>query len=195
MGVPKRISRLLTILLILSMVLSAAAGAVSVSDFTDVPKNAWYRANLEYAVARGLMKGTSGTTFSPNANITRGDFITVLARALDGKGTYTGKFTDVPEGKYYTSAVYWGVENGIVTGTSEKTFSPRAPITRQDAFFMLGRAIEKLDLDIEDVANPAAAFKDMNKASDYAKPYIELLRQKGIVCGYDGGKVLPKNLI
>ena len=101
--------------------------------FKDVPKTAWFKNQVDYVCAYGIFNGTTETTFLPNASITRAQFVQVLAN-LSGVDTSNKnvktKFRDVPKGKWYTPAVKWAFENGIVSGTGETTFSPDAPITR-----------------------------------------------------------------
>ena len=86
------------------------------------------------------MKGTSATTFDPNSCATRAAMATVLYR-MAGSPQVTGSnpFTDVKEGTWYTEAVNWAYENGIVKGVTEELFAPNRAITRQEAATMIYR--------------------------------------------------------
>ena len=112
--------------------LPAAAKATGVRDFTDVSADFWARAKIDEVVKEGWFNGTTSTTFAPNEYMTRGQFVAVLARFDGVKLTDSNtKFSDVPSTKYYAPAVKWAEANGIVTGYSDGTFRPNAPITRQ----------------------------------------------------------------
>ena len=111
-----------------------AAGSPVVSGtnpFTDVKSGAYYYDAVLWAVEKGITKGTSDTTFSPNQTVTRGQTVTFLHRA-DGAPDVTGdnSFTDVAADAYYADAVQWAVNESITTGTSAATFSPLDNCTR-----------------------------------------------------------------
>ena len=113
-----------------------AAGALLLAGddnpFRDVRAIDWFYDDVAFAYNEGLFAGTSNTTFSPNASMTRAMLVTVLYR-LDGKPTVSGRsgFSDVQIGSYYEDAVTWAANNGIVNGTSTSTFSPNANVTRE----------------------------------------------------------------
>lgn len=97
---------------------------------------------MAWAVEKGVTSGTSGTTFSPNADCTRAQIVTFLWPAA-GSPTPKSKesaFTDVVAGSYYETAVQWAVENGITSGTSATTFSPNATCTRAQTVTFLWRS-------------------------------------------------------
>ena len=108
--------------------------------FTDVYLDAWYHMAIDYAVANGLMDGTSATTFEPNANMTRAMVVTILWR-MEGEPVvnYLLPFTDVPADSWYTEAVRWAASEGIVTGVSDTEFAPNAEITREQLAAILHR--------------------------------------------------------
>lgn len=187
----KKFAAVLSCILAMLMLCSSVF-AVSVSDFTDVPSNAWYLPELTYSVEHSMVGGTSDTTFSPSGDMSRAQFIAVLGRALNGTAESTGKFTDVDESQYYVPYLYWAVENGIIGGTSDTTFSPNAPITRQDMATIIGRAIENLGLTVEPAGNPVEFFADFDSVANYAKSSVELLRQKALLKGDDNYNVNPR---
>ena len=101
------------------------------NPFTDVKSGAYYYDAVLWAVEKGITKGTSDTTFSPDQTVTRGQTVTFLHRA-DGAPTVTGanSFADVAADAYYADAVQWAVNESITTGTSAATFSPLDNCTR-----------------------------------------------------------------
>lgn len=167
--------------------------AVAVSDFVDVPTDSWYIHELTYAVEHNMINGTSDTTFSPGGEMTRAQFITIIGRALNGTAKSTGKFSDVNESQYYIPYLYWGVENGIIFGTSDTTFSPDDHITRQDMATIVGRTIDNMGLKIEPDGVPVESFADYDSVAPYAKDCVNLLREKALLKGDDHGNVNPKN--
>ncbi len=177
--------------------LTAAAFAADAVDFGDVPDSAWYYGNVEYAVERGMINGTSDTTFSPEDTITRAQFITILYRAFGQSETAspTEVFHDVPAGSYYESAVYWGQVHNVIYGTGTGTFSPDSNITRQEAAVMIGRAITNLPLDVADAETPAQAFSDAAAMADWATEAVDVTRRKGLVTGYEDGSFGPSRLM
>ena len=138
--------------------------AKSDMSFTDVADKAYYRDAVAWAVENGITKGTTATTFSPNATCTRAQAVTFLWRAAGSPKPETRAmpFTDVPVGSYYYDAVLWAVENGITKGTSDTTFSPNMTCSRAQIVAFLWRS-EK---------SPAAGsrnpFADVKSTAYYA---------------------------
>ena len=111
--------------------------------FTDVADTAFCAKAVAWAVEKNITKGTSATTFSPNAACTRGQIVTFLWR-FRGKpapnDADTG-FTDVDAGAFCAKAVAWAVENGITKGMSDAAFEPDATCTRGQIVTFLYRAM------------------------------------------------------
>ena len=112
--------------------------------FTDVAEGSYYYDAVLWAVEQGITKGTSDTTFSPNANCTRAQIVTFLWRsqkspAADG----VNPFTDVAADAYYADAVLWAAESGVTSGTTATTFSPNANCTRAQIVTFLYRFFVK----------------------------------------------------
>ena len=101
--------------------------------FTDI-HNHWAADNILFAASRGLLSGTSDTTFSPNTGMTRGMFVTALGRlaGINPDSYQTGKFTDVKADAYYAPYVNWAAQTGIVEGVTDTTFAPDTNINRTD---------------------------------------------------------------
>ena len=118
----------------------AAAGS---NPFSDVAENAYYYKAVLWAVEKGITKGTTETTFSPEETCTRAQIVTFLWRFNGAPAPKTGTtpFTDLAENAYYGDAVLWAVENGITKGTTETTFSPEENCTRAQVVTFLYRSM------------------------------------------------------
>ena len=110
------------------------AGAALEELYTDIDPDAWYVVKVATAIAAGVMQGTSDTTFSPDADTTRGQLVTMLYR-MDGEPELEGNlgypFEDVAPDTWYTDAVYWARGNGIVLGYSGTQFASEDLVTRE----------------------------------------------------------------
>ena len=142
--------------------------------FVDVAAGSYYEDAVDWATENGITKGTSHTTFSPDAACTRAQAVTFLWRAADSPEpeTRTMPFTDVSADSYYYDAVLWAVENGITKGTSHTTFSPDATCTRAQAVTFLWRS-EKSPAG--DTVNP---FTDVKSTDYYADAVLWAVREK-----------------
>lgn len=110
------------------------------SAFTDVKSGTYYYDAVCWAVENGITAGTTETTFSPNATVTRGQIVTFLCRK--DKGSADGiknSFKDVRDGAYYAEAVIWADANDITAGTTATTFSPDEECTRAQIVTFLHR--------------------------------------------------------
>lgn len=116
-----------------------AAGAEN--PFTDVSKDAYYYDAVLWAVEQGITNGTSATTFSPDATVTRGQTAAFLWRvAKQPQVDQTANpFADVTQDAYYYNAVLWAVAKEITNGTSSTTFSPDQGCTRAQIVTFLWR--------------------------------------------------------
>lgn len=108
--------------------------------FTDVSADAYYHKAVLWAVEKGIVKGTSPTTFSPSDTVTRSQSMTFLWRAAgETTSTSANPFADVPKDAYYYNAVLWAVEKDITKGTSDTAFSPDGGCTRAQIVTFLYR--------------------------------------------------------
>lgn len=122
---------------------SPAPKSVSM-PFTDVPKGSYYEMAVLWAVENGITKGTSDTTFSPDATCSRAQIVTFLWRSQKSPAVGSlNPFTDVSANAYYTDAVLWAVEENITKGTTATTFSPDTDCTRAQIVTLLYRAYVK----------------------------------------------------
>lgn len=166
-----------------------AVGYNNVS-FTDV--SGWYADYVNYLAAREIINGTGGGIFSPNTNITRAQFVTILANyAGDNLDTYlSSSFSDVATTSWYCSAVQWAYENDITTGYSGE-FMPNAYITRQDIAVMITRYAEKVVAYTLPETNSAVIFTDNTAIMTYAVDSVTKLQKAGIISGNSDGSFAP----
>lgn len=111
----------------------------TVNPFTDVSASAYYYDAVLWAVEQGITNGTSATTFSPDATVTRGQTVTFLWRNAGSPAASGSSFTDVASDAYYATAVAWAAGEGITSGTSAITFSPNNNCTRAQIVTFLYR--------------------------------------------------------
>lgn len=111
----------------------------TVNPFTDVHYGDYFYQAVLWAVENGITMGTSATTFSPGATVTRAQVVTFLWRANGQPAAWNSGFTDVSADAYYAKAVAWAVQNGITTGTGFGVFSPDAACTRAQIVTFLYR--------------------------------------------------------
>lgn len=159
--------------------------------FTDVRETDWFYDDVVFAYENGLFSGTTATTFSPYAPMTRAMLVTVLYR-LEGEPAVTGRsgFSDVTIGSYYEAAVTWAADSGIVNGTSATTFSPSENVTREQMAAILCRYAQYKRYDTT-VSAALSAFSDAAAVSTYAKAPLSWAVAEKLVNGTDG-KLLPR---
>ena len=115
--------------------------ATGSSPFADVSADAWYYDAVLWAVTNGVTNGTTATTFSPDAPVTRSQAVTFQWRAAGSPVVAGDSFDDVAADTYYAGAVTWAVANGITNGTGGNKFSPEVTVTRAQAVTFLYREL------------------------------------------------------
>ncbi|SCH57226.1 Endo-1%2C4-beta-xylanase A precursor [uncultured Clostridium sp.] len=160
--------------------------------FTDI-HNHWAADNILFAASRGLLSGTSDTTFSPNTGMTRGMFVTALGRlaGINPDSYKTGKFTDVKADAYYAPYVNWAAQNDIVEGVTATTFAPDTNINREQMAVIMANYAKKLGYDLPKTLQ-AVTFADNAQISSWAKNAVRAMQQAGILAGKNGNKFDPK---
>lgn len=160
--------------------------------FTDITGH-WAADNILFVASRGLLSGTSDTTFSPNTGMTRGMFVTALGRlaGINPDSYKTGKFTDVKADAYYAPYVNWAAQTGIVTGVTATTFAPDTNINREQMAVIMKNYAAKLGYDLPQTLK-AVTFADNANISSWAKDAVRAMQQAGILAGKNGNKFDPK---
>ncbi len=159
--------------------------------FTDVSSDKWYYNAVKWASTKGLLTGTSDTTFAPNDPMTRGMLVTVLYR-MEGRPSISAtiKFADVISSKYYAKAIAWASSQNIVSGYSNGKFGPEDSITREQLAKVLYLYADYKGYDVT-AKESLSAFNDASNVSSYAKKYMQWAVAEGLIKG-SNGKLKPK---
>ncbi len=163
--------------------------------FSDVPATHWAYASVMELQKRGIINGVQKVIFAPNAEVTRAQFMKMLAGvagAQVGEPDKALPFTDVAEGSWYTPYVAWAYQTGVVNGVSATSFAPDAPISRQQICAMLQRLAEKQGITLPE-KTAEITFKDQESIQDYAKTAVTAMQKAGLLSGYEDGTFRPAN--
>lgn len=154
---------------------------------TDVSKDAWYHAAVDYAVEHGIMEGVSETEFSPNTEVTRAQAVQILYN-LEGQPTVDGdnEFTDVFG--WYEAAVTWAAQTGVATGYGDGTFQPGDNITRQEFAQMLYNYAKYKGYDLT-AEGDLSTFPDADSIADWAETAMSWANGNGLINGHDNGTI------
>jgi uncharacterized repeat protein (TIGR02543 family) len=164
-------------------------------DFLDVSRTDWFYYDVRYVCENGLMNGTSRNRFSPYGTATRGMLVTILYRMENEPRCFgSAAFSDVKPSAYYEKAVIWASQNGIVSGYTDGTFRPDAPVTREQLASILYRYTRYRGQDVS--AGETTSFTgygDAQTVSNYALPAMRWACGTGILQGANG-KLNPSGL-
>ena len=160
-------------------------------QFSDV--NGWEKEYVYYLAERKILNGKADGQFKPADNITRAEFVKILA-AVSGqdvsKSTGTS-FSDVNAASWYAPYVEWAYKNGIVKG-SNGNFKPSANITRQDMAVMIENFSKYMSKTVPSM-EAGKTFADDSRIASYAKDAVASLQKAGIISGDVNGKFLPQS--
>ena len=162
-----------------------------IDPFGDTLNDYWWHDGIHYCIEHGLMIGYGNDIFGPNNDTTRAMMTTILWR-LSGspKSNYNYTFKDVPKGEWYTEAVKWAKENGVVLGYDEESFGPNDVITREQMMTIFCRYYAfrgnplLIDYDI-------TRFKDTSNVSSWAFEGVKWSVNNCVIQG-DGDNLNPK---
>lgn len=161
--------------------------------YSDVAPGDWFAADVEYVSAHGLMDGTGNGAFSPYVGTNRAMIVTILWR-LEGKPSAGSPLTfqDVPAGQWYTEAVRWAAEKGIVTGYSGDKFGPTDAVTREQMAAILFRYARYKHYNVTARAD-LSAFTDCGKVSSWAAEAMSWANAAGLINGLGDGRLAPQS--
>ena len=163
----------------------------STTPFTDVAENAWYADAVQYVYEKGIMNGTSATSFSPNETTTRGMIVTMLHRLEDTPSAISSGFTDVSAGAWYADAVAWAAANGVVNGISDSSFAPETAITREQLATILYRYAQLKGYDVS-VSGNLSDYADVSQISEYAITAMQWANENGLITGNTATTLNPQ---
>ena len=162
--------------------------------FIDVPVGTWYEDGVRYVYQKGLMAGTSATTFGPDVTTTRGMIATILWRlAGSPQVDYIMAFDDVAAGSWYAEAIRWAASEGIVSGYGDGKFGPDDIITREQMAAMLYRYAQYKGYDVSVGENTnLLSYTDFESLSEYAIPAMQWAVGAGIISGTSASTLGPQ---
>ena len=166
--------------------------AIARFPFTDVVAGTWYYGPAAYAYNNGLFAGMTPTTFAPNATMTRAMLVSVLWRlAGEPAPKAPNTFVDVPDGAWYTDAVTWAAENGVVSGIGGSRFDPSGFVTREQTAEILYNYAHSKGYDVSARAD-LTAFPDAGSVSGWAEEALSWANAAGLINGTvrDGQTIL-----
>ncbi|GEM_PF-4438069 len=169
--------------------------ASSSLPFEDVKSNDWFYGSVKYVYENGLMNGTTDTTFAPNDHLTRAMLVTILYRAAgEPEVNNSVPFEDVNADSYYTKAIIWAQQNGIVSGVSENEFAPDENITREQIATIMYRYAQYKGYDVSVGENTnILSYDDFDSVSEYAISAMQYAVGNGLIKGKSESTLNPQD--
>ena len=163
-------------------------------SFRDVAKDAWYSKAVSFIAAREITTGTGGGNFSPDAKLTRGQFIVMLMKAYEISPDTNPQDNFADAGStWYTGYLAAAKRLKISAGVGGNMFAPEKEITRQEMFTMLYNALKAINrLPRGSSGKSLSDFSDADDIAPWAKDAVKLLAETGTIGG-SGGKLLPQD--
>jgi hypothetical protein len=160
--------------------------------FDDISNYAWAKKQIEVLAAKGVINGTSQTTFAPSTAITRGDFLLLLVKALGLTATVDSNFSDVEPSAYYYNAIGIAKKLKITTGVGDNKYNPKEKITRQDLMVLTTNALKIAGkVSTPGTKTEIERFSDKAGIASYATEGVATLVKEGIVVG-SGNVINPR---
>ena len=162
------------------------------AKFTDIQTH-WVKEAIDYVVGRGLLSGTSETTFAPDTAMTRAMLVTALGRlaGVDVKAYATNSFTDVKSDSTFRPYIEWAYKKGIVQGLGNQQFAPDRAITREEIAVIFANFAKATGYKLP-VTRTATTYADASSIGSAYKAAVTTMQQAGIMMGGTGGKFNPK---
>ncbi len=162
--------------------------------YDDVDNDTWYYDAVKFVTEKKLMNGTATNIFAPELSITRGMMATVLYRLAGATTTANSTFADVSKDSYYSNAIAWAAEYGIVNGVGNNLFEPDREISREEIATMMARYIKNMKVNIPSSGVEFAEYEDAKSISDYAVENVKLMRTLGLMQGKNENNFDSKGL-
>ena len=157
------------------------------AEFPDIKESDWYYNAVEYTVHKGIFKGMGNGDFAPDTTLTRAMFVSLLQRYAEAEAAADHTlFNDVPENSWYTAAVNWASENGIVSGVGGGSFAPGRALTRAEAVTMLFRYFSDYDKS-EYTSSDIKGFADNADVPQWSVAAFEWAVENGVINGITEG--------
>jgi len=164
------------------------------TTFTDLATH-WAKDDIEFAISRGLLCGTTATTFGPNSAITRGALVTALGRLADvNVSSYKqSSFADVKQGSYYLGYVEWANKNNILKSSNGK-FTPDQGVTREQLAAILQSYAKATGFTLPKV-QVENTFADNGNISASSRNAVKQVQMAGIMSGKQNNRFDPKGIV
>ena len=160
--------------------------------FKDVKDSDWFAGAVDFVSSHELFQGVGNDEFAPKSNMTRAMLVTVLYRLQDEPKAGKTSFDDVPADTWYTKAVAWAAEEGIVLGVGNDRFAPNDNITREQIATILYRYVKYLGFDVS-AKGDLSRFKDGKDVSSWAQDAMLWAEKVGLFQGDDSGNLNPRS--
>ena len=179
--------------LLAAVMLVAVCSFCAMADFSDVDAAQKYRADIDYVAEKGIMQGTTETTFAPDAELTRAMMVTILYR-MEGEPPTNRSipFADLEFGSYYFAAASWTKQVGIVNGVTENEFAPEKSVTREQLAAIMLRYATVKGLNALTMAEHLQHFADNGEISEYAITAMNWAVGAGYIEGRSESSLEPK---
>ena len=163
------------------------------AKFIDI-ENHWGKESIEYVVARGLLTGTSETTFAPDMAMTRAMLVTALGRlsGVDVNAYDTNSFADVKANSPFRPYIEWAYKKGIVKGIGNQKFAPDRPITRDEIAVIFANYARATGYKLP-IIREATSYVDATSIGSLYKNAVTAMQQAGIMIGDTNNQFNPKN--
>ena len=165
---------------------------VPLETYKDVDLRAWYHTDVMKATKYELMNGMGHRTFAPEGLSTRAQAAQVLySISNEPSPAYSYIFKDVASNMWYTPAIMWAQDKGVIKGYTDGTFGPNKNITRQDLIVLLYRYLGEPSVEGASISS----FSDYKQVKAYAKNAMKWAVSNGIVKGYQDNTLRPEKTI
>ncbi len=164
--------------------------------FSDLGNHIWAEDSINTLADKGIIKGTSETTFSPGNSITRADFAILLVRAFEKASDNTENFSDVSETDYFARELAIARNTGLVSGIGDNKFAPRENVKRCDMMLMVYRVLVSMNIELKKQNDkqiiPYERYSDNAEVPEYAREAVSALIGAGLVNG-KGDRIAPND--
>ncbi len=160
--------------------------------FKDVYKDSWFVDSVKYVISHNLMNGTSSTTFSPDDYTTRAMIAAILYRMEGEPAASSRAFGDVPAGQWYTKAMAWAADAGILAGDGSNRYYPVGTVTREQVVTIIYRYAGMKGIDVSG-RESLSIFSDRYKISRWAEDAVSWGLAAGIIGGMPDNIFAPKD--
>lgn len=159
--------------------------------FIDVNNSAWYSRAINYLVSKGYAEGVTDTSFAPEQNITREEFVKMVISSfrLEDNSAETS-FEDTNKNAWHYMYIASANKYHIVNGESDDFFGVGFNITREDMATILSRVFNLKNINLEE--NEVSEFVDKDTISSYAAENVVKMQRMNVINGFEDGTFRPK---